>query len=120
TRRLGEDGWEAPGNSDSAAAETLSAAPKPLPAIPKPGGVTNIFSTVALTSKAYPETLPWSFLPRGACVLDGTTFFVNGAIRTGGLSAIGDGGGRRFPGVIQDVGVNRRGSRIHLLQGAEH
>jgi len=88
------------------------------PAAAKPVPATNSEATVAMSEKANKESQGWSFVPKGLVVLDGTTFLCDGAIRTSGLASAANGG--RRPGAFLDNPVNRKGSRIHLLQASEY
>ena len=95
--------------SRSAAAAASKAA---LPSAANPAGA------VMLTEFTQPETRRWRTAPHGTQVCDGVTFICNGAIRTAGLNAARE--GNHYPGAVLDVPMNRRGSRIHLLQAAEN
>lgn len=79
---------------------------------------TNMAAAVMLVEHTHQETRGWMNLPAGAIVTDGTTFVIGGAIRTAGLRAYRD--GKRYPGAVLDVPINRKGSRIHLLHAAEN
>jgi hypothetical protein len=79
---------------------------------------TNAAEAVSLAEFTQAETHRWRTVPRGTQVCDGVTFICNGAIRTAGLSAARE--GNRYPGAVLGVPVNRRGSRLHLLQAAEN
>ena len=74
---------------------------------------------VPLQEHVFPETRRWlNDVPQGTQVCNGVTFLCQGAIRTAGLRAARD--GKQYPGAVWDVPVQRRGSRIHLLQAAEN
>ena len=80
--------------------------------------VPDTSGAVSLADFSLPETRRWRSIPRGTQVCDSATFVCDGIIRTAGLAAARD--GNSLPGAILGVPVNRRGSRIHLLQSAEN
>src|SRR2546421_8159080 len=91
----------------------------PMPAV---GGATNQVANpaeaVALNAFVQPETRRWRGIPQGTQVCDNVTFICTGALRIAGLQAARD--GNRYPGAVLGVPVDRRGTRLHLLQAAEN
>ena len=53
-------------------------------------------------------------VPHGTQMLDNVTFFVDGGLRVASLAA------RKHPGAVLGIPIQRRGTKIHLLQAAEN
>jgi hypothetical protein len=64
------------------------------------------------------DTHNWGDVPDGAVACDDVPFLCQGAIRLAGLRSARD--GKRYPGAVWGVPVQRQGKRIHLLQAAEN
>jgi hypothetical protein len=100
-------------------------APRPMPPLPAASESTPAPPPPALPPQPVPfgerittDTHNWGDVPFGDVVCQDVQFTCQGAIRLNGLRAARE--GKRYPGAVLGVPVQRRGSRIHLLHAAEN
>ena len=106
-----------PGMADlNAAPEAPAASARPTNRLDASGAADT--GAVLLGKFTQPETRRWRSIPHGTQSCDGILFVCEGALRTAGFRAARE--GNHYPGAILGIPVNRRGSRIHLLQAAEN
>ncbi len=89
---------------------SLEAVPSARPSLPP--------LPVSLGEFVTTDTRTWGDVPSGAVACDDVPFLCQGAIRLAGLRSARE--GKRYPGAVWGVPVQRQGRRIHLLQAAEN